>query len=806
MPHEKDIPTIPSGGLPETQGASGARDTEAGDASAPPQPQVEPGTERRVGPYRLLRELGHGGMGTVYLAVRADEHFHKRVALKVVRGGAGSEAVVRYFKRERQILAGLDHPNIAKLLDGGTTDDGLPYFVMEYVEGQRIDTYCNEHRLPIVERLRLFQVVCAAVQYAHRNLIVHRDLKPGNIIVSPDGVPKLLDFGIATLLDSGASSAAAPTATALLLTPEYASPEQARGEAITTASDVYSLGVVLYELLTGQQPYRFRNRNALEVLRAVVDQEPQTPSAAVERPRLEAAETSDATGAPAPTVLQVSRTREGTLGRLQRRLRGDLDNILMMALRKEPQRRYPSVEALADDIRRYLEGRPVTARRATAGYRAGKFVSRHVAGVAAAAAVVILLVGFAVAMAVQSARVAQERDLAERERVVAQEQQAVAQRERETAERVSAFLVDLFKMSDPYQARGKTITAREILDKGTVKIRTELKDQPEVRATLMDTMGDVMASLGQYDRGIPLLEEALQARKAALGADHLDVAASLTHLAIVRLDMGDYAEAATLYREALDIRRKRLGKEHPDVAESLDGLAGALHEKGDYADAERLYREALAMRRKLLGNEHLDVARTLNNLSTVLFGNGDYAEAESLMRESLTLKRKLLGNEHPNVANGLNNLAALLRAKGDYAGAEPLHREAVALDRKLVGNEHPRVAAGLVSFADTLCREGKPGEAIPMASEALGIYKKAFPRGHPYIAENQSVLGACLTVSRRFPEAEALLLPSYPVLAAKGAFEGREALERIVHLYEAWGKADKAARYKARLAASVAKS
>jgi len=798
MPQEKDVPTV-SPALEETRHV-GADAAGAGAAEPPP------AGERRVGPYLLMRELGHGGMGTVYLAVRADEHFHKRVAVKIVRGGGGSEAVVRYFKRERQILAGLDHPNIAKLLDGGTTDDGLPYFVMEYVEGQRIDAYCDERRLATVERLRLFQVVCAAVQYAHRNLIVHRDLKPGNIIVTPDGVPKLLDFGIATLLDSAAASAAAPTATALALTPEYASPEQARGEPITTASDVYSLGVILYELLTGQRPYRLKTRQPLEVLRAVCDQEPEKPSTAVGRMRVQAARGTETDAATPDTAVAVSATREGTPARLERKLRGDVDNILMMALRKEPPRRYTSVEAFSEDIRRYLEGLPVHARKATPAYRAGKFVRRHTAGVAAAAAVGVLLVGFTVAMAVQSARVARERDLAEKERTVAQQERATAQRERETAQRISAFLVDLFRISDPSQARGQTITAREILDRGTAKIRTELQDQPQVRATLMDTMGDVLASLGLYDRAIPLLEEALQARKAALGADHLDVAASLSHLATLRLDTGDYVGAETLHREALAIRRKRLGNEHPDVAASLDSLAGAVHEKGDYAAAEGFYREALVMRRKLLGNDHPDVARTLNNLSTVLFGNGDYAGAESLQREALALKRKLLGNEHPHVANGLNNLAALLRAKGDYAGAEALHREVVALQRKLVGDEHPRMAMSLASYADTLCRDKKPAEAEPLAREALAIFRKALPKGHPYIAETESVLGGCLALSGRYPEAEALLLRSYPVLTVKGTFEGREALERIVRLYEGWGKPGKAAPYRAKLAAASGKS
>ena len=772
--------------------------------------------ERRIGPYRILRELGRGGMGTVYLAARADEQFHKRVALKIIRSGAGSEEVVRHFKRERQILAGLDHPNIAKLLDGGTTDDGLPYFVMEHIEGLPLLEYCDARSLAVPDRLRLFQSVCSAVQYAHRNLVVHRDIKPGNVLVAEDGTPKLLDFGIAKLLNPELAGEA-PTATGLVMTPEYASPEQARGERITTATDVYSLGVVLYELLTGHHPYRLTSRQPLDVLKAVAEQEPERASVAVGRSEERTPE-------------QVARDREGTPQTLQRRLKGDLDNILMMALRKEPQRRYASVEAFSDDVRRYLEGLPVKARKPTLGYRAGKLVRRHVLGAAASLAALLLLVGFAVAMAVQSQRVARERDLARKERA--------------TAQRVSAFLVELFKVSDPGEARGNSVTAREVLDKGVSKIASELKDQPEVRATLMDTMGEVHRNLGLYDKSIALTREALETRKATLGGEHVDVATSLNNLGNALYDKGDYAAAEGLFREALALRRKLLGNEHPDVATSLSNLANVLYRKGDYQGAEELGREALALRRRLFGNEHLDVAKSLNNLGVVLMERGDYDGAEQLYREALALRRKLHGNEHPSVATGLNNLANVLAQKGDWAGAEAvqrealalgrklhgnehpgvafslsnlaivlmeqgsyaeaeaLHREALAMRRKLLGNESPNVAMTLTGLAETLCRTGRSGEAEPHAREAIAVFRKTLPAGHPYTAEAESVLGGCLTLSRRYAEAEPLLLGSYPVLEARmGArsLEARWALRRTVRLYEAWGRADQAAQYRARL-------
>ena len=776
-------------------------------------------------------------MGVVYLASRADEEFRKRVALKVIRSGAASEEVVRHFKRERQILAGLDHPNIAKLLDGGTTDDGLPYFVMEYIEGEPLLAYCDSRKLPVAERLKLFQAICSAVQYAHRNLVVHRDIKPGNIVVAEDGSPRLLDFGIAKLLNPELAGEAL-TATSVVMTPAYASPEQARGERITTATDVYSLGVVLYELLTGHLPYRLLSREPLEILKAISEQEPEKPSTAVER-----AET--ATGPPGGLVERVtpdvSSTREGTPDRLQRRLRGDLDNILMLALRKEPPRRYASVEAFSDDIRRYLDGLPVKARRPTAAYRAGKFLRRHVAGVAASAVFVVLLIGFAVAMAMQSARVARERDLAEKERATAQRERETAQRQRETAQRVSAFLVDLFRVSDPHSMQGNTITAREVLDKGTAKITKELKDEPEVRATLMTTMGNVYSNLGLYDKALPLLEEALQTRKAVLGDEHIDVANSLKNLgnllqrtgdypaaaarhrealamlrkrlgnehqevgkslndlAIVLYFMGDYAASEPLHREALAMARKRHGNEHGDVARSLSNLAVVLEKQGDYAGAEPLFREALVLGRKLLGNEHPAVAGRLTNLAVVLLGQGDYTGAEPLLREALAMRRKLLGNEHPEVAQSLNNLANALNEKGDHSAAEKVAGEAVAMGRKLLGDGHPEVAAYRITHAETLCRGQKPAEGESSARQSLAVFKKALPAGHPHIAVAESVLGGCLTVSRRYVEAEPLLLGSYPVIEPKmgeRSPETRKARERIVVLYDAWGKPDKAATYR----------
>src|SRR5262245_36262074 len=505
-------------------------------------------TEELIGPYRVTRLIGRGGMGAVYEAERDDDQFRQQVAIKIIKRGMDTDFVRDRFLRERRILASLDHPHIARLFDGGATPDGMPYFVMEFVAGEPITAYCRRHQLSVNGKLKLFRKVCSAVQHAHQRLVVHRDLKPSNILITEDGEPKLLDFGIAKLLSPDGSQTQTRTETALrLMTPEYASPEQARGQAVATTTDVYSLGVVLYELLTERRPHEFKTYSPAEIERAFCDTEIEEPS-------------------------KVAGRMTGAGARAARLLAGDLDNVVLMAMRKEPERRYQSVEQLSEDIRRYLAGMPVVARKDTFCYRAGKFVRRHKAGVA----ILALLIVLAVAVTVQAARIARERDRANQEAA--------------TAQAVTESLVAMFEVADPGQARGNVITARELLDQGAEKVVRELKNQPAVQAKLLDTIGQLYQSIGLYDREQPLLEEALKLRRQSLGDESTDVATRLNHLGEVARVKDDYAKSESFFREALAMRLKLLGRERPEVAESMNNRGRVLVDRGKFGEAERLLR------------------------------------------------------------------------------------------------------------------------------------------------------------------------------------------------------------------------
>ena len=685
----------------------------------------------RVGPYRLARRLGIGGMGAVYLATRDDGAYHKRVALKLVKPGMDNVEVLRRFEAERQILAALDHPSISRMLDGGTTREGLPYFVMEYIEGEPIDAWCDRQRLGIAGRLELFLKVCDAVRFAHQNLVVHRDLKPSNILISTAGEPKLLDFGIAKLLNPElAAPALVPTATALrLMTPDYASPEQVSGKAITTATDVYSLGVVLYELLAGRRPYDAATQAASEMVRLICDHEPPRPS--------EAARGVEAAGA----------SRGTDPARLYRRLRGDLDNIVLKALSKEPARRYASVEELAADLRRHQGGQPIAARDATWPYRWGKFVRRNRLEVAASALLAMTILGFGLVMAAQRVEIARERDRAEAQRNAAEE-------ERRRAERITDFLQDLFALADPARLDDPRSVA-ELLDAAERQLHADETLDPSRRAELMTTLAGIDLRLARYDRAAELAEQALALRRRHAGPRHPEVARSLDDLASIELGRGDVEAAERLYREALTLRRELFAESHAEIATSLNYLANIHFEHRRLGEAEALYRRALAMRRELLGEDHLEVAMSLNNLANVLYELGDVEGAVAHQQEALEIRRRLLPANHPEIGQSHANLAVVLWRLERLEEAESHYRSALAFQRVRFGDEHPETVRTLGNFGALLEDLGRLDEAEEAYRQVLAFVRQHLGARHPEVARMQGRLGGLAARRGRYADAEA---------------------------------------------------
>ncbi|MEM1093930.1 MAG: serine/threonine-protein kinase [Bacteroidota bacterium] len=682
--------------------------------------------QQTVGPYRLVRELGHGGMGTVFLAERADGTFEQQVALKVVRHVA-SDALRRRFQYERQVLAKLQHPNIARLVDGGTTPEGLPWFAMEYIDGQPIDAYCDAHALSIDDRLLLFGDVCEAVQYAHQHLVVHRDLKPSNILVTNDGRVKLLDFGIAKLLAEDEQLHATVTQTGMhLMTPAYASPEQIAGTSMTTTSDVYALGVLLYELLTGQRPFDLAGhaRRAMEDL--VLHAEPKRPSTVIGET------TGTADGATRAT------TRSTAPQRLRQRLAGDLDTICLKALRKEPEQRYASAEQLGADLRAHLAGMPVSAQQPTLSYRLGKFARRNRATLATAAAVLLLvtsLVGF------YTYRLGLERDR--------------ATLEADKATQIKDFVVDLFDAADP--DRPEPATARDLLDEGTARIATELTEQPEIRAEMLTVMGDLNHKLGDYDQAEALLEDALATRRALHGEQHPLVATSLYELAINRRYQGRYTDADSLHRLALALRRSLLPDNHRDLMHSTNELGIVAWRLGDYAEAEAMHRETLERRRMRSNTDPLALATSLNNLGLALTYQDRPAEAKPLYEEALAIRRAEQGPEHSEVARLLNNLALANSWEGDDPAAEKNYRAALDIRLKRFGDEHPLVASSQLNLAVALANQYKDDEAEPLYRSSWTMRRKLLGEAHNLTLVSQTRLADFLIFLKQYAEAASLM-------------------------------------------------
>jgi serine/threonine-protein kinase len=618
-------------------------------------------------------------MGVVYLAERADGQFQQRVALKLIKRGMDSEEIHQRFLAERQILAQLNHPHIARLLDGGVSAEGQPYFAIEYVDGTALTAHCDARRLGVEERLQLFLDVCDAVRYAHQNLVVHRDLKPSNILVTTEDEVKLLDFGIAKLLGPEQRGEPGLTQTGLrVMTPEYAAPEQVLGEPVTTATDVYALGAILYELLTSRRAHRLESYTPQEVERVICEVEPQAPSAM-------------------------------TSGAMVKRLRGDLDTITLNALQKKPERRYPTVEQLASDINRFLGGLPVTARPDTWRYRATKFVRRHRVGVVAGAAIAVSLIA-GLAGTIWQARVAAERAY-------------VASAEAAKQRAVRDFLVQLFRASDPREARGRKLTARELLDRGRRSIDTALVGQPAVRAELLSVLGTVHRSLGLFAQADTLFGQSVKLTRSFPRNDH-ELAARLTNQADNLVDRDEYDRAESLATEALSqLRREHSPVDDSAVARPLRVLGGVLSAKGDLDQAIKLTREALALDIRYHGSTSREVAEDLNYLGEAQFQAGDLRKSDSTTNAALAIWRRLLPSDHPTLLEAIGNLADLRANEGDFAGAEPLAREVLEGRRRVYPKGHPDVAFALGTLAFALQGQERYTEAESLYAQALVMYR-----------------------------------------------------------------------------------
>lgn len=666
---------------------------------------------QRIGMWRLLRQVGRGGMGSVYEVAREDGVFVQKAALKLIRSDYAAPDFLARFSQERQILATLNHPGIAHLLDGGESAAGHPYLVMEFVDGLRIDAWCDERQLDLDARLALFIQVAEAVDHAHARRVVHRDLKPSNIAVTADGTVKLLDFGIGKVLDADDSPEHGERTATRLFTPDYATPEQVLGQAAGMPSDIYQLGLLLYELVTGQHAQQPADVTQASLERAVCRDDPLLPSAS-------------AAAAPPPTTARIGGLAPAALAR---RLRGDLDLIVMKALRKEATRRYAAVRDLIEDLHRWQHHMPVRARPETWTYRTTRFVRRHAWAVAAASVIFLLTAAYALTVSLQARAIAQQRD--------------IAQAEARKADRVKSLILRLFEGADPTHSLGKELTARELLDAGWRSIEAELAGQPEVQTELLTTVGATYYQLGQYDEAQRLLVRARDLVQAHPEFPAGVRAAALRALGVLFGTQDRFDEAEQLLRQAEALYREGQAGETPEVATTLRDRGQLAYERADYKTAEVLFRESLTMRRRLLGERDIDVADSIGRVGMALRARGDYASAEPLLRQALEVRRALLPAGHPHIATDLSSLASLERNLGRYAEAEAHYREALAGIVQTRGADHPFAATVMNNLARALRAQDKYDEAEALLLKALDIRRRHFGEKDTIVAMNLADLG-----------------------------------------------------------------
>jgi serine/threonine-protein kinase len=693
--------------------------------------------DKLIGPYRLIREISSGGMGQIFLAVRDDDQFERFVALKVIRKERVNDLVLKRFYEERQILATLNHPNIARLFDGGTTGEGMPWFAMEYVEGVPVTDYFLQKPLSIPDKIRLFLDVCSAVHFAHQNLIIHRDLKPENILIKGKGEPKLLDFGIAKLMDIEQKRGQTLYQNRIM-TPEYASPEQVRHDTISTASDVYSLGVLLYHLLTGSLPYDFDKRSPAEIEMTVCHTIPKLPSA---KAGLKA-------------------------------LKGDLDSVMMKALKKDPAERYPSVEQFAADLRRYLEDRPVLAHKDSLAYQAKKFASRNRWGVTVSAVIAVLILSFATVTLIQS-RAIQERSIE-------------AEQQRDRAEQVSRFLTDLFELVSPDQAQNNALSAVELLQKGAERVESDFSDQPQQQAYLYLVISDVYEKLGTFDEALTLAEKAHFILNELHGDVHPDIAHSLNAMGWLYRQKAEYEMSDSLLTAALMMRKELFGSDHADVARSLNDLAVLKQSMGDYAATDTLLQESIEIRKGLFGEQNEALGVALSNYGALKYGLGDFEEAEKLMSESLDILLIEAGDGDMQTANVMSNLAAIMLMQQNIDGAIEYYQQALEVRLNILGEEHPDIASSYAHLGNLYRGTGEYEMAEDLLEKAFDLRKKVLGENHEITNDTKRLLGLLFSAKGDRLEAETYFreaITSYRSFTPDGSAEMAETLHNLGTLY-----------------------
>jgi non-specific serine/threonine protein kinase/serine/threonine-protein kinase len=693
-----------------------------------------------IGPYRLIEQIGSGGMGEVWLAEQT-KPVRRHVALKLIKAGMDTDEVVGRFRSEQQALALMDHPSIAKVFDAGATPQGRPYFVMEYITGVPITKYCDQHRMGVRERLELFIRVCEGVQHAHQKAIIHRDLKPSNILVSEvDGnpEPRIIDFGVAKAISHGLIAETEFTRAGVILgTPAYISPEQAgsSGMDVDTRTDVYSLGVILYELLVGERPFDFHNVGFEEILRRLKEDESPRPSAKISR-------LDDQSTAAAYNRCSDPPT-------LTRHLRGDLDAITLKALEKDRTRRYGSPSELAADIRRYLNHEAVLAVAPSTAYRAGKFARRYRRALGLIGACVLVLV-LATAVATW------------------QGIKATKQRQRADAETAAEQAVNDFLRNDllgqasaanqagPHTRPDPDIKVRTVLDRAASRIATRFKAQPQVEAAIRSTIGQAYMDLGLYPNAQSQFERALELNRKVLGANNPRTLKSMGSVGWVLFLEGKYPQAEAILRQTLDIRRGILGREDPDTLLSMSNLASDYQAEGKYTQAEALHKQTIELRRRVLGPEHRDTLASMNNLADVYAEQGKYAQAEALDRQTLNIKQRVLGSEHPDTLISMNNLAVDYQSQGKYAQAQALLTHTLQIERRVLGSKHPGTLRTMSNLAVIYYLQGDYNQAEPLYTQNLEITRQVLGPQHPDTLGSMNNLADVYAAQDKYAQAEAV--------------------------------------------------